>query len=84
MNIHKGTGFQNENIGLYGVFRTLDIPSMTRFMGTCNQASFILGGGFGIDENLSLYEMIVDQYRKLLTSVLCSRNNYPYYKSLGY
>ena len=28
--------------------------------------------GFGIDENLSLYEMIVDQYRKLLTSVLCS------------
>ena len=34
MNIHKdawGTGFQNENIGPcpYGVFRTLDIPSMT-------------------------------------------------------
>lgn len=51
MNIHKdawGTGFQNENIGPYGVFRTLDIPSMTdlsgRNMGTCNQASFILGG----------------------------------------
>ena len=37
MNIHKdawGTGFQNENIGPcpYGVFRTLDIPSMTRFI----------------------------------------------------
>lgn len=34
MNIHKdawGTGFQNSNIGPcpYGVFRTLDIPSMT-------------------------------------------------------
>ena len=102
MNIHKdawGIGFQNENIGPcpYGVFRTLDIPSMT-------PDQIYLGGiwglvtkpvsfweerkedkyGFGIDENLSLYEMIVDQYRKLLTSVLCSRNNYPYYKSLGY
>lgn len=97
MNIHKdawGTGFQNSNIGPYGVFRTLDIPSMT-------PDQIYLGGiwglvtkpisfweedkyGFGIDENLSLYEMIVDQYRKLLTSVLCSRNNYPYYKSLGY
>lgn len=88
MNIHKdawGTGFQNENIGPYGVFRTLDIPSMT-------PDQIYLGGiwglvtkpvsfweerkedkyGFGIDENLSLYEMIVDQYRKLLTSVLCS------------
>lgn len=110
MNIHKdawGTGFQNENIGPcpYGVFRTLDIPSMT-------PDQIYLGGiwglvtkpvsfweerkedkygcnGFGIDENLSLYEMIVDQYRKLLSSNIRAmfnkaRNNYPYYKSLGY
>ena len=45
--------------------------------------------GFGIDENLSLYEMIVDQYRTLLSSNIRAmfnkaRNNYPYYKSLGY
>ena len=45
--------------------------------------------GFGIDENLSLYEMIVDQYRKLLSSNIRAMlnkaiNNYPYYKSLGY
>lgn len=107
MNIHKdawGTGFQNENIGPcpYGVFRTLDILSMT-------PDQIYLGGirglatkpvsfweehkedkyGFGIDENLSLYEMIVDQYRKLLSSNIRAmfnraRNNYPYYKSLGY
>ena len=110
MNIHKdawGTGFQNENIGPcpYGVFRTLDIPSMT-------PDQIYLGGiwglvtkpvsfweerkedkygcnGFGIDENLNLYEMIVDQYRKLLSSNIRAmfnkaRNSYPYYKSLGY
>ena len=110
MNIHKdawGTGFQNENIGPcpYGIFRTLDIPSMT-------PDQIYLGGiwglfthsipfweehkndkygcnGFGIDENLSLYEMIVDQYRTLLSSNIRAmfnkaRNNYPYYKSLGY
>ena len=110
MNIHKDAweiGFQNENIGPcpYGVFRTLDIPSMT-------PDQIYLGGiwglvtkpvsfweehkedkygcnGFGIDENLSLYEMIVDQYRELLSSNIRAmfnkaRNNYPYYKSLGY
>ena len=110
MNIHKDaweTGFQNENIGPcpYGVFRTLDIPSMT-------PDQIYLGGvwglvtkpipfwekrkedkygcnGFGIDENLSLYKMIVDQYKKLLSSNIRAmfnkaRNNYPYYKSLGY
>ena len=103
----EGQRFQNENIGPcpYGVFRTLDIPSMT-------PDQIYLGGiwglfthsipfweehkndkygcnGFGIDENLSLYEMIVDQYRKLLSSNIRAmfnkaRNNYPYYKSLGY
>ena len=110
MNIHKDawrTGFQNKNIGpcSYGVFRTLDIPSMT-------PDQIYLGGiwglfthsipfweerkddkygcnGFGIDENLSLYEMIVDQYRKLLSSNIRAmfnnaRSNYSYYKSLGY
>ena len=110
MNIHKDAweiGFQNENIGPcpYGVFRTLDIPSMT-------PDQIYLGGvwglvtkpipfwekrkedkygcnGFGIDENLSLYKMIVDQYKKLLSSNIRAmfnkaRNNYPYYKSLGY
>lgn len=78
MNIHKdawGTGFQNENIGPYGVFRTLDIPSMT-------PDQIYLGGiwglvtkpvsfweerkedkyGFGIDENLSLYEMNIENF----------------------
>ena len=110
MSIHKDawkSGFQNENIGPcpYGVFRTLDIPSMT-------PDQIYLGGiwglvtkpisfweerkddkygcnGFGLNENLSLYEMIVDQYRKLLSSNIRAmfnkaRNNYPYYKSLGY
>ncbi len=110
MNIHKDaweTGFRNVNIGPcpYGVFRTLDIPSMT-------PDQIYLGGiwglvtkpisfweehkedkygcnGFGIDENLSLYGMIVDQYKKLLSSNIRAmfnkaRNNYPYYKSLGY
>lgn len=110
MNIHKdawGTGFQNENIGPcpYGVFRTLDIPSMT-------PDQIYLGGiwglvtkpipfweahkedkygcnGFGIDEDRSLYEMILDQYRRLLSSNIRAmfnraRSNYPYYRSLGY
>ena len=110
INIHKdawGTGFQNENIGPCpcGVFRALDIPSMTP-----NQV--YLGGiwglfthpipfweehkeikygcnGFGIDENLSLYGMILDQYKRLLSSNIRSmfnkaRSNYPYYRSLGY
>ena len=104
MNIHKGTGFQNENIGPcpYGVFRTLDIPSMTpdqiylwglvtkpvSFWEERKEDKYGCNG-FGIDENLSLYEMIVDQYRKLLSSNIRAmfnkaRNNYPYYKSLGY
>ena len=89
MNIHKdawGTGFQNENIGPcpYGVFRTLDIPSMT-------PDQIYLGGiwglvtkpvsfweerkedkygcnGFNIDENISLYKIILDQYKNILTS----------------
>ena len=110
MNIHKDawrTGFQNENIGPcpYGMFRTLDIPSMT-------PDQIYLGGiwglvtkpipfwekhkddkygcnGFGIDKNLSLYEMIVDQYKELLSSNIRAlfnkaRNDYPLYKSLGY
>lgn len=110
MNIHKdawGTGFQNENIGPcpYGVFRTLDILSMT-------PDQVYLGGiwglvtkpipfweahkedkygcnGFGVDENRSLYEMILDQYKRLLSSNIHAmfnkaRSNYPYYRSLGY
>lgn len=110
VNIHKdvwGTGFQNENIGPcpYGVFRTLDIPSMT-------PDQVYLGGiwglvtkpipfwearkedkygcnGFGIDENLSLYEMMLNQYKGLLCSNIRAmfnkaRSKYPYYRSLGY
>ena len=89
MNIHKdawGTGFQNENIGPcpYGVFRTLDIPSMT-------PDQIYLGGiwglvtkpipfwekrkedkygcnGFGIDADDSLYEIVLEQYRHLSLS----------------
>lgn len=102
MNIHKdawGTGFQNENIG---PCRTLDIPSMTPdqiylegIQGLFTHSILFWEedkygcNGFEIDENLSLYEMIVDQYRKLLSSNIRAmfnkaRNNYPYYKSLGY
>ena len=110
MDIHKdawGTGFQNENIGPcpYGVFRTLDIPSMA-------SDQVYLGGiwglvtkpipfweahkedkygcnGFGIDENRSLYEMILSQYKRLLSSNIRAmfRNakvNYKYYKNSGY
>lgn len=110
INIHKGawgTGFQNENIGPcpYGIFRTLDIPSMT-------PDQIYLGGiwglfthpipfwekhkddkygcnGFGIDEDRSIYEMILDQYKKILESNIRAmfnkaRNSYPYYKTLGY
>lgn len=89
MNIHKdawGSGFQNKNIGpcSCGIFRTLDIPTMT-------SDEVYLGGiwglvtkpipfweehkdesygcnGFGIDESNSLYAMIVKQYKSLLLS----------------
>ncbi len=110
MNIHKdawGTGFQSECIGPcpYGVFRTLDILTMT-------PDQVYLGGiyglntkpityweehkedkygcnGFGLDENLSLYELIVDQYKKLLSSNIramftTAKYEYSYYKSFGY
>lgn len=45
--------------GIWGLF-THSIPFWEEDKYGCN--------GFGIDENLSLYEMIVDQYRKLLSS----------------
>lgn len=110
INIHKdawGAGFQNVNIGScpYGIFRALDIPSMT-------PDQVYLGGiygivtkpisfwekhkkdkygcnGFGIDENRSLYEMILCQYKRLLSTNIYvmfnkARSNYSYYKSLGY
>ena len=89
----------------YGIFRTSDILTMTPneiylggiwglfthsipFWEEHKEAKYGCNG-FGIDENLSLYEMIVDQYRKLLSSNIRAmfnkaRNNYPYYKSLGY
>lgn len=89
----------------YGVFRTSDIPSMTPdqiYLGGiwglsthpipfweehkedkygCNE--------FGMDENLNLYEIIVDQYKSLLGSNILimlnkARANYFYYESLGY
>lgn len=89
----------------YGVFRTPDILSMTPdqiYLGgiwglVTKPVSFWEErkednygcNGFGIDENLNLYEMIVDQYKKLLSSNIRAmfnkaRNSYPYYKSLGY
>ena len=42
-----------------------------------------------MDENLSLYQMIVGQYKELLSSNIRAmfnkaRNNYPYNRSLGY
>lgn len=110
IDIHKSiweAGFQNENIGPcpYGIFRTLDIPSMTPeqvYLGGIwglftHPISFweqhkedkYGGNGFGIDENLSLYEIIVDQYRKLLSSNIRAmfnkaRCSYPSYKISGY
>lgn len=110
MNIHKdawGTGFQNENIGpcSYGVFRTLDIPSITpdqiylggiwglvtkpiSFWEERNEDKYGCNG-FGIDEDYRIYDIVLDQYRELLSSNIRAmfnkaRNNYPYYKSLGY
>lgn len=89
IDIHKSiweAGFQNENIGPcpYGIFRTLDISSMT-------PDQIYLGGifgltthpityweehknakygynGFGIDETYSIYEMLLSQYKGLLRS----------------
>lgn len=89
MNIHKDawrTGFQNKNIGPcpYGVFRTLDIPSIT-------PDQIYLGGiwglvtmpipfweerkddkygcnGFGLDPNTDLYTLILNQYKGLIAS----------------
>ena len=88
ISIHKDAwevGFQNELIGPcpYGVFRTLDIPSMT-------PDQVYLGGiwglsthsipfweehkedkygcnGFGIDENRNIYNMLFCQYKGLLS-----------------
>lgn len=110
MNIHKNaweTGFQNENIGPcpYGIFRTLDIPSMTSdqvYLGgilglTTKPISFWEShkedkygcNGFGIDKNRSLYEIILNQYKRLLSFNIQAifdkaRNNYPIYKRYGY
>ena len=89
----------------YGMFRTSDILTMVPyevFLGGIygintepipfweeHKEDKYGCNGFGIDENLSLYGMIVNQYRKLLSSNIRAmfnkaRNNYPYYKSLGY
>lgn len=110
MNIHKdawGTGFQNKNIGPcpYGVFRTLDIPSMTPdqvYLGGIwglttesipfweeRKADKYGCNGFGLNENISLYKMILDQYKGLLSTNIQAmfdnaRTEYPYYKTLGY
>ena len=110
INIHKeawSIGFQNENIGpcSYGIFRTLDILTMT-------SDQIYLGGiwglfthpipfweehkdesygcnGFGLDENISLYSMIVNQYKGLLISNIKSmyrnaQKEYNIFKKYGY
>lgn len=110
MDIHKDawqSGFQNKNIGpcSCGIFRTLDIPTMT-------PNEVYLGGiwglvtkpipfwekhkdesygcnGFGIDENNSLYAMIVNQYKSLLLSNIKviyhnAQKEYNIFKQYGY
>ena len=89
----------------YGVFRTSDILTMTPcevFLGgiyglNTNPIPFWEQhkndkygcNGFGIDENDSLYEIILNQYKNLLLSNIrymlkVADMNYPYYKGLGY
>ena len=89
----------------YGIFRTPDIPSMTPdqiYLGGIyglpthpipfwdeHRGGRYGCNGFGIDEDLYLYEIIVAQYKDLLRSNIRAmfnkaRDNYPYYRSLGY
>ena len=79
-----GTGFQNSNIGpcAYGMFRTKDISKMTAeevyLGGIWGLCTYNLPfwekhkddkyGCTGIDENTSLYELILNQYKNILTS----------------
>lgn len=89
----------------YGIFRTSDILTMTPcevFLGgiyglNTNPIPFWKQhkndkygcNGFGIDENDSLYEIILNQYKNLLLSNIrymlkVADINYPYYKGCGY
>lgn len=89
----------------YGVFRTSDILSMTPdqiYLGgiwgiyTCSISFWERHrddrygcNGFGIDEDRRVYDIVLDQYRELLSSniralLAKARSNYLYYKSLGY
>lgn len=89
----------------YGIFRTLDILTMNPdqiYLGGIygiitkpitfweNHKEDKYGcNGFGIDKDLSLYEMVVNQYKGLLKSNIRvmffkAKNQYPYYKDLGY
>lgn len=110
IGIHRDaweTGFRNKNIGpdRYGVFRTLDISSMTPdqvYLGgilglfTCpipfweRHKNEMYGcNGFGIDEDRRLYDIVLDQYKGLLSSNIRAlfdkaRSSYYLYKTLGY
>lgn len=89
----------------YGVFRTSDIIEMMPseiYLGgiyglftknICfwedHKEDKYGSNGFGIDENYSLYKIILDQYKNLLLSNIrymlkVADMNYPYYKGLGY
>lgn len=73
LSIHKSAwtlGFQNKNLGpdKYGMFRTENIPTM-------QPSEVFLGGiwglwtyAFGIDSKISIYSIILDQYKRLLIS----------------
>lgn len=98
------SGFQNENIGpcSYGIFRTSDILTMTPnevylggiwglvtkpipFWEERKDESY----GFGLDENISLYTMIINQYKSLLLSNIKviyhnAQKEYNIFKQYGY
>ena len=89
----------------YGMFRTSDILTMVPcevFLGgiyglNTNPIPFWEAhkndkygcNGFGVDENDSLYGIVLNQYKDLLTSTIkhmlkVADRNYIYYKGLGY
>lgn len=98
------SGFQNKNLGpsYFGIFRTSDILTMTPnevylggiwglvtkpipFWEEHKDESY----GFGLDKNISLYAMIVNQYKSLLLSNIKviynnAQKEYNIFKQYGY
>ena len=98
------SGFQNKNLepSYFGIFRTSDIPTMTPdqiylggiwgleakpipFWEEHKDESY----GFGLDEDISLYAMIVNQYKSVLLSNIKviyhnAQKEYNIFKQYGY